>query len=347
MAAAKFAPLVAARDMTCIALAIVFSAWNFPLWAQDGPPALAVVGVSISVSDLDRARQFYTEILTFEAKEEIVVQGPEIDRLVGVFGTRARILRLELGSEQIELIEYTTPRGRPILAGSRSNDLWFQHIAIIVTDMQQAYAHLREHGVEHASTGPQRLPDWNEAAGGIEAFYFKDPDGHTLEILAFPEGKGETRWHLSNGRLFLGIDHTAIVVENTDISLGFYRDLLGMHVGGESENWGPEQERLNNVFGARLRITSLHASAGPAIELLEYLAPGNGRPMPMDTKANDLWSWVTRIRVADLAFALAGARGGRLELVSAGPVRLSSPAWESRQGMMVRDPDRHALLLLK
>ena len=37
----------------------------------------------------------------------------------------------------------------------------------------------------------------------------------------------------------------------------------GMRVAGESENYGDEQEHLNNVFGARLRITGLRALRGP------------------------------------------------------------------------------------
>ena len=76
-------------------------------------------------------------------------------------------------------------------ADSRGNDRWFQHVAIIVSDMGRAYARLRDHGVTHASTGPQRLPDWNVGAAGIEAFYFRDPDGHFLEVLQFPPGKGD------------------------------------------------------------------------------------------------------------------------------------------------------------
>jgi catechol 2,3-dioxygenase-like lactoylglutathione lyase family enzyme len=40
----------------------------------------------------------------------------------------------------------------------------------------------------------------------------------------------------TTGRLFLGIDHTAIVVSDTEASLKFYRDVLGMTVAGESEN---------------------------------------------------------------------------------------------------------------
>ena len=121
--------------------------------------------------------------------------------------------------------------------------------------MDRAYKLLRGNKVKHASTGPQRLPEWNKNAAGIQAFYFRDPDGHFLEVLAFPPDKGAAKWHEQNGRLFLGIDHTAIVISDTDASLRFYRDVLGLKVVGESENHGPEQERLNNVFGARLRIT--------------------------------------------------------------------------------------------
>ena len=78
-------------------------------------------------------------------------------------------------------------------------------------------------------------------AGGIRAFYFKDPDGHPLEILWFPEGKGDPKWQQPSDRLFLGIDHTAIVVSDTAQSLRCYRDTLGLRVAGESENYGPEQ----------------------------------------------------------------------------------------------------------
>src|SRR5207237_9250118 len=81
---------------------------------------------------------------------------------------------------------------------------------------------------------------------------------------------------------------TAIVVWNTDASIQFYRDLLGMHVAGESENYGTEQEHLNNVFGAHLRITALRGASGPGIELLEYLAPRDGRPFPSDEQASDV-----------------------------------------------------------
>src|SRR5208283_479021 len=91
-----------------------------------------VESVGMTVSDLDRAVSFYTEVLPFK-----------------------------------KLTEYLAPRGHPVPAESRSNDRWFQHVALIVSDMDRAYALLRSHNVEYASSAPQRLPDWNPKAGGI------------------------------------------------------------------------------------------------------------------------------------------------------------------------------------
>ncbi|MGH9798379.1 MAG: VOC family protein, partial [Candidatus Polarisedimenticolia bacterium] len=103
---------------------------------------------------------------------------------------------------------------------------------------------------------------------------------------------------------------------------------------------------LNNVFGARLRITALRAAEGPGIEFLEYLAPGDGRPAPDDLKANDLLHWQTRLATADPAAAATALRAARARFVSPGPIRLPEAAGLGfREGFLVRDPDGHALLL--
>jgi catechol 2,3-dioxygenase-like lactoylglutathione lyase family enzyme len=143
--------------------------------------------------------------------------------------------------------------------------------------------------------------------------------------------------------MFLGIDHTAIVVADTDRSLGFYRDTLGLTVAGESLNWGPEQERLNNVFGARLRITTLRAPAGPGVELLEYLTPRTGRPAPLDAAPNDLVHWHTTLVTADPGAVSGRLRAGRAHLVSPGVVALPDRALGVADGLLARDPDGHAL----
>src|SRR3954454_10593229 len=301
-----------------------------------------IESIAVTVSDLDRSVDFYTKVLTFEKESEREIEGENWEHLYGLFGMKARVTRLRLGNERIELMQFLAPEGRAIPVDSRSNDRWFQHVAIIVSDMDAAYARLRAARVRHASPSPQRLPDWNKNAGGIRAFYFRDPDGHPLEILWFPEGKGDAKWHKADGRLFLGIDHTAIAVNDTDASLALYRDLLGMRVAGESENYGPEQERLNNVFGAHLRITAVRADSGPGIEFLEYLAPQDGRPFPADARANDLFHWQTRIADSNVEETAAILRKHRVRWLSSGIVTFPDQS-PDRKSFLFRDPDGHAV----
>jgi catechol 2,3-dioxygenase-like lactoylglutathione lyase family enzyme len=315
-------------------------------------PALAqliksVDAVGMTVADMDRSVEFFSKVLSLEKVSDIEVVGTEYGRLQGLFGVRMRIVRMRLGDELIELSEYLAPRGRPIPADSRSNDQWFQHIAIVVSDMDKAYEQLRAHKVQHTSTGPQRIPDWNKASAGIKAFYFKDPDGHNLELIYFPPGKGDPKWQQTNGRLFLGIDHTAIAVSDTEHSLQFYRDMLGMKLAGESENYGTEQEHLNHVFGSRVRISGLRAQAGPGVEFLEYLTPRDGRPTPLDTRANDLWHWLTAMRVDRAEAAAEKLKLGRARFVSPGIATIPDRALGINKAFLVRDPDGHGVQLIE
>jgi catechol 2,3-dioxygenase-like lactoylglutathione lyase family enzyme len=314
-----------------------------------GPPPSkasveAVVSIGMTVRDIDRSVEFYSKVLSSEKVSDVEVAGTAYEHLTGVFGLRMRVVRMKLGEEFLDLTECLAPRGRPMPLDSRSNDRWFQHVAIIVRDMDEAYMHLRKHKVEHASSGPQRLPDWNKKTGGIKAFYFKDPDGHHLEVLQFPPDKGDARWHKKTDKLFLGVDHTAIVVADTEASLSFYRDRLGLKVVGESENHGTEQEHLNNVFGARLRITTLRVAKGPGIEFLEYLTPRDGRPTPTDSRANDLWQWQARLRTTQVDRVAGAVRGTAGRLVSPSVVAMSDDQLGYTKGLLARDPDGHALL---
>jgi catechol 2,3-dioxygenase-like lactoylglutathione lyase family enzyme len=311
--------------------------------ADARPLASAVDSVDMTVSDMDRAVEFYSRVLSFKKVSDTEVAGETYENLEGVFGVRIRVVRMQLGDEFIELTEYLAPKGRPITAGARSNDRAFQHIAIIVSDMDKAYAWLRQNKIEHASSGPQRLPNWNRNASGIQAFYFKDPDGHPLEILQFPPDKGAEKWHPPSDKLFLGIDHTAIVVGDTEASLRFYRDLLGMRIAGESENYGTEQEHLNNVFGAHLRITSLRAGSGPGIELLEYISPRDGTPFPLDEHANDVIHRQTVLVTNSAGHAARDLFSAKVNFVSSGVIANQMDELGYRTAFIVRDPDGHAV----
>lgn len=307
----------------------------------------AVSAVSITVHDLDREVDFFVKILDFKKIKEETKKGAAVAKLYGLPEKTAsvRIATLQLGQEQMQLMDFGgTKADRPMPADTRSNDLWFQHLAIVVADMDTAYQKLLRHQVQHVSTFPETLPDYLPNAAGIRAFYFRDPEGHNLELIWFPKGKGNSKWQPENKEnqtaLFLGIDHTAIAISDTKKSMDYYRDGLGLEWGGHSENYGPEQEHLNQVFGARLDINGLHAAAGFGVEFLRYIAPPGGRTIPTDSRPTDLWHYQTELWVDDLPAMLL-----KLQKLGYAKTSASVVAVDSVDCILLRDPDGHALLL--
>ncbi len=309
--------------------------------------AQSVAAVGFTVSDIDRSVAFYRDVLTFKLVSDVEVDGPEYDQLYGCFGVRARVARMQLGEQQLELTQFISPPDvRPIPVPSYSNDLWFQHFAIVVRDMEAAWAQLRKHHVRQVSPRPQTIPLSNQAAAGIKAIKFRDPDGHNLELLWFPGGKGNSVWKRGGGDLFLGIDHTAIAVRSTENSVKFYRDLLGLTVAGGTLNMGTEQEHLDSLPGARARVTGLAPKMSPpGVEFLEYELPTAGRPFPVDSHPTDLWHWQTTIVVSDIE-AAASALRGMAKFVSSAVVTLPDKSLGFGKGFLVRDPDGHAIQLV-
>lgn len=310
----------------------------------------SVAAIGFTVSDMEQSVRFYSDVLTFKKISDVEVDGPEYDRLWGVFGVRAWVVRMQLGEQYLDLIQFLAPPDvRPIPVPSFSNDLWFQHFAIVVRDMDEAWAHLRKHHVRQISPRPQTIPQTNVAAAGIKAIKFRDPDGHNLELLWFPDGKGNPKWHQTSDALFLGIDHTALTVRSTENSITFYRDLLGLAVAGGSMNIGTEQERLDSLPGAKVRVTGMKTQVGPpGIEFLEYQAPAAGRPMPPDTNPTDLWHWYIQFVVTAVDDIAAGLRTDQSTAMgTSGVVTLPNGTLGFKKGMLIRDPDGHAIQLIE
>src|SRR5437867_8686371 len=143
------------------------------------------------------------------------------------------------------------------------------------------------------------------------------------------------------------VDHTAIGISNTDASLKFYRDLLGLRKAGESENFGTEQEHLNQVFGAHLQITGMRAASGPGIEFLEYLTPRDGRARPADVRPNDIVHWQTMIATDDVDLVAKKLRDAQVRFVSPGVVAMPKSKAGFSKAALVSDPDGHSVLLVQ
>ena len=162
--------------------------------SQQPPSAQQICSVSLTVSNAQRSSDFYTSALGFEQVSDLTVNSPEYSQLFNVPNAVIRTVTLRLGDESIKLMQFLNLPSRPIPADSQSSDLWFQHLAIVVGDMDRAYTHLQSFLTESISDAPQTMPASNPAAAGVRAFKFKDPDGHDLELIWYPINKGQEKW---------------------------------------------------------------------------------------------------------------------------------------------------------
>ena len=260
--------------------------------------------------------------------------------LLGLSHARVRETVMRLGEQEIALIAVDPP-GRPYPAESTSTDLWFQHFAIIVSDMDAAYARLKSVGqfTPISQDGPQVLPP---SSGSVTAFKFRDVEGHPLEVMSFPDGTGPDVWQAKRGSaLFLGIDHSAISVGDTNASIAFFEGALGLKRGDQTENLGVEQARMDAVPDARVTVTGLDpARTPPHVELLGYKV-GSRRPIPDDTTSADIAATHFVLETDDLDTLVEALTERKTRFVSPGIVGLA----DGTAAIMVLDPDGHRFVI--
>lgn len=242
--------------------------------STDMPSVLHFVTLHRYVASLQQSVAFYCDALGFQISTR-------------QYGHRNKAV-LTLGTDCIVLTERTainigTERPEP----ASGPNLRFQHIAIATRDMEAAFKRLQAQAQVAAISrgGPQHLP---VASGGVCAFKFRDPDGHPLELIEFPQDQCSTRWKATvrGGCTTLGIDHAAISVTDVDRSIAFYQR-LGLELSTRQFNHGEEQSRLDGLTLAKVDVaTLLPADANsPHLELLGYLLP---KPFLDETESRDM-----------------------------------------------------------
>lgn len=227
---------------------------------------------------------FYESALGFR---QLAVEHLSGARALERFGVAGRTLRitLELGAQQVKLMQFVDQPGRAYPVGASASDLVFQHFALVVSDMAAAMAKLRETSgwAPITTDGPQQLP---ASSGGVTAFKFRDPEGHPLELLEFPANAVPPRWrHARRGGPCLGIDHSAISVADTVRSIAFYA-ALGLTVSSRSVNDDPAQARLDGLADPVVDVVAMGTGQGPPhVELLSYR---DDVPPALDLRPNDV-----------------------------------------------------------
>ncbi|MEO0348490.1 MAG: VOC family protein [Cyanobacteria bacterium P01_A01_bin.15] len=302
--------------------------------------------ITLTVSDAVQATAFYTQALGAMVVDDRTLAAFGYGQLGVTAPSPVRMVTLRLGNEYIELIQHLGVQSAPMPPDSRSHDLWFQHMAIVVSDMELAHSHLSSFDIEPISEAPQTIPADNPAAGGVRAFKFRDMDRHSLELIWFPADKIAPKWEHPGERLFLGIDHSAIAVSNTAKSIRFYQDILGMEVVERSQNSGTTQARLDGLPVAEVNITSLRPqNGGMGIELLDYIQPEGGRSRPQSWQIDDLSHRHLILEVNDIHASLEILDYQNGVIVSPHVVKFPDH-YRYGEGVLLKDPDDHVLLLI-
>lgn len=139
---------------------------------------LGVNHVALSVPDMDRALQFYCDLLGFEKLSDAGwPAGTEsADRILAVEGTSARVCHIGTENLLMELFQFgdcdpvaQNPR-RPVI------DHGITHICLAVTDLDDEYARLSAAGMEFNS------PPTDVGIPGVRTVYGRDPFGNVLEL---------------------------------------------------------------------------------------------------------------------------------------------------------------------
>lgn len=311
------------------------------------PCVQRLLRVGRNVANLDRAIEFYCDALGFvvQAAADVEWHGPPEMATIrsarqpalgetGDAAPLARCVRLSLGQQEIELAE--CPNAAPYPAESTSADLWFQHCAMVVNDMNAAFTRLLRHGGGTAISrdGPQSLP---ASSGGVTAFKFRDPDGHPLELISFPPGAADPVWQQPASGPTIGIDHSAISVADVDRSMAFY-ERLGFRVASRGVNRGSEQQRLDGLARVEVEVVALQpaGAATPHVELLAYRTP-RGRSLN-GMASHDIAADRLVLQTSNLA--------GLLDQLSPDAMPIKPTGLNDNLSVaVIRDPDGHWVVL--
>jgi len=137
------------------------------------------------VKNMDEMINFYKDIFGFKILLDTRVEGKETDDIVGFRVESERIVLIQLGESQIELLEYK-PSGREYPKDYKSNDLFGVHVALLTDNMEQDFERLKRKGVKLISKSPQTIPKEHPLFAGTKVLYLQDPEGHPLELIQAP-----------------------------------------------------------------------------------------------------------------------------------------------------------------
>lgn len=137
--------------------------------------------VGLSVANLDRAIEFYRDLLGMQVVAQRSFEGEKYEAILGLKGARGRVALLRGAGMEVELFEFDSPRPR---RGDRNRpvcDHGITHFCVQVADIDEEYARLKAAGVAFHCP-PLRF------SASAAATYGRDPDGNVFELLELTSG---------------------------------------------------------------------------------------------------------------------------------------------------------------
>lgn len=136
-----------------------------------------VTHIGVCVSDMERSKKFYCDVLGFRYVRELRMEGEPCDTLLQLPNVKMHAVYIERDGFELELLHYPSPPS-PIPAPPHAmNDLGFTHLSIRVPSLDDATAALERAGVEVIRSTLVQVGD----LGG--AVFAKDPDGLLIELV--------------------------------------------------------------------------------------------------------------------------------------------------------------------
>ncbi len=110
---------------------------------------LRLDNIGVVVDDLESARAFFVE-LGLEPDGEASVEGPWVDRCIGLEDARADIVMMKTpdGHSRLELTKFHSPAAIDPEAGAPANALGIRRIMFAVDDIDDVVTRLQSHGGE-------------------------------------------------------------------------------------------------------------------------------------------------------------------------------------------------------
>jgi catechol 2,3-dioxygenase-like lactoylglutathione lyase family enzyme len=134
---------------------------------------------ALCTDNMERLVAFYRDVLGFRVVAEGAwdIGSSDLDAVVGLPDSKARVTILWTGNSHLEILEYANPVPAPMDAGRRVCDIGLSHVAFDVTDIDAEYARLSEAGVVF-TTPPLTLMN-----GAARSTYARDVDGNAIEFV--------------------------------------------------------------------------------------------------------------------------------------------------------------------